>query len=78
MKENSFVTYIELMNEIETDPRKKLSDLWKRQVVTGCKHVKVLTGAKTWNEDRAHVLCYDVRCPSKPKISSEISIEVKV
>ncbi|VDP18284.1 unnamed protein product [Heligmosomoides polygyrus] len=29
MKENSFVTYIELMNEIETDPRKKLSDLWK-------------------------------------------------
>ncbi|ETN68182.1 hypothetical protein NECAME_15978, partial [Necator americanus] len=28
MKENSFVTYVELMQEIERDPRKKLSDLW--------------------------------------------------
>ncbi|KAK6741853.1 hypothetical protein RB195_009618 [Necator americanus] len=30
MKENSFVTYVELMQEIERDPRKKLSDLWSR------------------------------------------------
>ncbi|KIH66691.1 hypothetical protein ANCDUO_02984 [Ancylostoma duodenale] len=28
MRENSFVTYLELMQEIEKDPRKKLSDLW--------------------------------------------------
>ncbi|VDL86524.1 unnamed protein product [Nippostrongylus brasiliensis] len=31
MKENSFVTYVEMMNEIETDPRKKLGDLWTRK-----------------------------------------------
>ncbi|VDL78419.1 unnamed protein product [Nippostrongylus brasiliensis] len=30
MKENSFVRYVEMMNEIETDPRKKLGDLWTR------------------------------------------------
>ncbi|KAK5979463.1 Anoctamin [Trichostrongylus colubriformis] len=30
MKENSFVNYVELMNEIEKDPRKKLGGLWAR------------------------------------------------
>ncbi|CAJ0597872.1 unnamed protein product [Cylicocyclus nassatus] len=30
MRENSLVTYLELMQEIEKDPRKKLSDLWSR------------------------------------------------
>ncbi|PIO54917.1 hypothetical protein TELCIR_23708 [Teladorsagia circumcincta] len=30
MKQNSFVTYVEMMNEIEKDPRKKLGGLWTR------------------------------------------------
>uniref|UniRef100_A0A7I4YAB4 Anoctamin n=1 Tax=Haemonchus contortus TaxID=6289 RepID=A0A7I4YAB4_HAECO len=30
MRQNSFVTYVEMMNEIEKDPRQKLSGLWTR------------------------------------------------
>ncbi|KAJ1366957.1 hypothetical protein KIN20_027773 [Parelaphostrongylus tenuis] len=30
MKDNSMITYMGLMTEIETDPRKKLSSLWSR------------------------------------------------